>query len=443
MPELDEIQRLVERQGEAFAAFKAANDQELTELKKRGADPVTIDKLQKIEKTLDDAVESKAKLEAAIAAEKKEREDLELRLNRAGVSAPMSDEAKHAADFTRQVNLRRHAKGEQPVELDVKQFQSYKAAVQAYMRKGEAGMRPDEIKDLQIGSDADGGFLVPADTTGRIVTKIYETSNIRGIANVATTSRDKLEGLEDTDEAGAAYSGERATSGNTKSPNVGKWDIQVFDIDTEPTATNNLLTDSEVDVEAWLANKVADKFARFENAEFCTGATKIRGFTSYDIALDAGAGVAWGSLGYIKTGVNGAFASTAPADKVFDLIGLLKEGYLNNARFVTRRSVITAMRKFKDSQNQYVWQPSLILGQPETFGGYPITRAEDMPALATNSLSLAFGDFREGYQVVDRAGIRIIRDVYTAKPKVKFYTHKRTGGGVLNFEAIKLLQFAA
>ena len=441
------VEELITEQGEAFDEFKKTVSTELTELKKRGgADPVTTEKLTKLEKSMDDAIEAKNKLEAAIQAERKEREDLEARLNRKGATAS-SVEALMLGDFNRQLKRRREEL-RKPVlaDLDEQQYADYKSAQNNYFRIGDKGMSAEELKTMQISIDPDGGYLVTPDIAGRMIKKLYETSPIRQIASVSNTSKDKVEGVEDLDEAGAGYAGERATSGNTDTPQVGKWEIPIANIDTEPKATTNLLDDADVDIEAWLANKVSDKIGRFENAEFCTGVggpNKIQGITTVTTAADTGSGVAWGSLGFVKTAANGAFNGTNPADKIFDLIGLLKEAYLQNARFLTRREVITLMRKFKDTAGNYLWQPSLILGNPESFAGYPITRAEDMPALSTNGFSMAFGDFREGFQIYDRQGIRVLRDPFTAKPYVKFYTTKRTGGGVLNYEAIKLLQFAA
>jgi HK97 family phage major capsid protein len=267
---------------------------------------------------------------------------------------------------------------------------------------------------------------------------------MRQISSIQAIGTDALEGIEDLGEAGAGYAGEHTQGSDTTTPQVGKWRIPVWWIDTEPKTTQQLLDDANVDVEAWLSGKVSDKFSRFENLEFVTGATgKIRGFTTYTNTEDTGSGVPWGEVGFVKSGANGDFAATTPADKLFDLIGVLKNFYLPNSRWVTRRSVITKIRKFKDSQNQYLWQPGLIAGQPEMILGYPISRFEDMPALATNSYSLAFGDFRAGYQIVDRMGIRVIRDNLTSKPYVKFYTTKRTGGGILNYESFKLMKFAA
>lgn len=439
--DMTEVKSLLDKQGEAFEAFKQTHE----ELKKN--DTLTAEKLERIEKSLDSAVEAKAKLEAGIEAERKEREDLEARINRMGIKSTGEDAARRELELkefnvTLSANAAERKRAFTP--LDEKGYDEYKAAHDRWLREGKENLTPDEVKTLSVGSDPDGGYYVTPDTTGQIVKKVYETSNIRQIASVQVISTDKLEGIEDLDEAGAAYAGEKNTSGNDKTPEVGKWEIPVWWIDTEPKATQQLLDDAAVNIEAWLAGKVSDKFGRFENREFVVGAVgKIRGFTSYPTAADSGAGVAWGSIGSINTGQNGDFPGSNPADKLLDLIGLVKDAYLPNSRFVTKREVVTKIRKFKDgTTNAYLWQPSFILGNPETIAGYPLTRAEDMPALSANSFSLAFGDFRAAYQIVDRQGIRVMRDPYTSKPFVKFYTTKRVGGGMINFEAIKLLKFA-
>ena len=442
--DMTEIKSLLDAQGAAFEAFKTTLD---TEMKGKLAkdDPIVTEKLAKIEKSLDTAVEAKTALEAAIAAEKKEREDLEVRMNRMGVKATGEDAAKRELEV-KELNLvlsGHNSERKNAFEpLDEKGVEEYKAAHARYMRKGDRLLSGEELKTLSVGSDPDGGYYVTPDTSGRIVKKVYETSPIRQIAFEQTISTDALEGIEDLDEAGAGYAGEKVLSGDQKTPQVGKWRIPVFWIDTEPKTTQQLLDDPAVDVEAWLSGKVADKFGRFESREFVTGATNIRGFTSYPTVEDSGAGVAWGSVGYVKTGVSSDFAASNPADQILDLIGLLKAAYLPNAQFVTRRSVVTKIRKFKDgTTNAYLWQPSFVLGDPERIAGYPVTRAEDMPTLGNGSLSLAFGDFVQGYQIVDRQGIRVLRDNLTSKPYVKFYTTKRVGGGVLNFEALKFLKF--
>jgi HK97 family phage major capsid protein len=302
------------------------------------------------------------------------------------------------------------------------------------------------LKTLQVGSDPDGGYWVTPDVSGRIVRRVYETSPVRQNASVQSISTaDALEGMEDLDEAAVGYAGEHSVSGVTTTPQIGQWRIPVYWIDTEPKTTQQILDDASVNVEAWLASKVSDKFGRFENSEFINGVNKVKGFVlGYTLALDSGSGVTWGTVGYMKTGVSSDFAATDPADDLVDLVGLLKNEYLANAKFYTRRSVITLIRKFKaETDHGYLWQPSFVAGMPEMIMGYPVVRMEDMPALANGSNSLVFGDLGQAYQIVDRQGMRVIRDNLTSKPYVKFYTSKRVGGGVVNFEAIKVLQFGA
>jgi HK97 family phage major capsid protein len=437
MPLDEEIKGLIEAQGKAFEAFKETHASEL-----KRADTVTAEKLAKIEKALDAAVEAKAKIDVAIESERKEREALELRLSKIGSRG--GDEKKAAAvqDFQHLLKSINAERGRAVPTVDEAAYDEYKAGFSRFMREGKESLDATEIKTMSVGSDPDGGYFVTPDVSGRIVMRVYESSPMRQVANVQTISTDRLEGIEDLGEAGAGYAGENSQGTDTTTPQVGKWSIPVYWIDTEPKTTQQLLDDAMVDIEGWLSGKVSDKIARFENAEFVTGATKIRGITSYTTAADSGSGVTWGTFGHVVTGVNGDFAASVKGDILYDAVGLVKAEYLTAARWMTRRSVITAIRKFKDGQGNYLWQPSLVAGTPETILGYPVTRAEDMPALGTGSLSLAFGDFGAAYQIVDRQGIRVMRDAYTSKPFVKFYTTKRTGGGAVNFEAVKFVKFS-
>lgn len=439
--DLAEVKSLLEKQGEAFEAFKST----LAEEQKK-ADAVTAEKLGKIEKSLDDAVEAKTALEVKLDAEVKFREEFEAKLNRANLGHLPEHEAKAALELKSFNNVLASAAADRKrsfAPLNAEAYGEYKAAFDHWVREGDRSLSAEEVKTLSVGSDPDGGYFVTPDMSGRVVQKVYETSPMRQICAVQVISTDALQGVEDTGEAGAGYAGEQAQGSDSTTPQIGKWEIPVFWLDTEPKATQQLLDDAEIDVEAWLGGKVGNKLGRFENSEFVNG-VKIRGLVAgnYTFAVDSGAGVTWGQVGYVASGASGDFAASAPADKIYDLIGCVKDQYLNNSRFLTRRSVITKIRKFKDGQNNYLWQPSFVLGTPETILGYPLTRAEDMPALTANSLSLAFGDFREAYQIVDRTGIRVLRDPYTAKPFVKFYTTKRTGGGVINYEAYKVMKFA-
>jgi len=439
----EDIKALLEQQGAAFDAFKKSHTEELAELKKGITDPVLTERMGKIEKSLDAAVEAKAAMEAKIVAERKEREDLELRMSKLGRGAGGDEKKAVAVAEFKNLIATIAAERKKPIpDFDEKAFDEYRQVQAKFLREGKESLDATEQKTMLVGSDPDGGYFVTPDITGQIVKKVYETSPMRQIASVQVIGSDALEGIEDLGEAGAGYAGESSQGSDTTTPQVGKWRIPVYWLDTEPKTTQQLLDDANVNVESWLADKVGNKLGRFENAEFVGGATgKIRGLTSYTMAADSGSGVTWGSIGYVATGVSADFAASVKGDKLFDLTGLLKNDYLPNAQFMTNRTVITQIRKFKDGQNNYLWQPSFVLGVPESIMGFGVVRAEDMPALAANSLSLAFGDFRSAYQIVDRQGIRVLRDVYTSKPYVKFYTTKRTGGAVVNFEAVKFLKF--
>ncbi|HSC17642.1 MAG TPA: phage major capsid protein, partial [Rhizomicrobium sp.] len=210
-----------------------------------------------------------------------------------------------------------------------------------------------------------------------------------------------------------------------------------------PAATQTLLDDAQVDIESWLASEVQIVFAEQEGAAFINGngTTQPKGILSYTNVAEGS--WTWGDLGYVASGAAGAFGSSDPSDQLIDLAYTPKQAYRGNGSWVMNRKTEAAIRKFKDSTGNYIWQPGLAADQPATLFGFPVAVAEDMPDIAANAYAIAFGDFARGYLVVDRVGIRVLRDPYSAKPYVLFYTTKRVGGGVQNFEAIKLMKFAA
>jgi HK97 family phage major capsid protein len=278
-----------------------------------------------------------------------------------------------------------------------------------------------------------------------MVTKLFEQSVMRQIADVQTISTEKMEGIVDDDEADAGWVSEMGTRNDSGTPQVRKWEIAAHEMYAMPKVTQKLIDDAAVDVEAWLAGKVADKFGRVEGAAFWTGngVGQPRGLASYTTAATGDGTRAWGQFEHVNTGANGAFHTTQ-FDPLHDLQGAMKDHFLANAQWCMRREVRTAARKLKESTtNRYLWEPGMQVGAPERLQGYPVRVDQYMPALATGSLSLAFGDFRQAYTIVDRIGVRTLRDPFTAKPYVVFYTTKRTGGGALNFEAVKFLRFSA
>ena len=305
---------------------------------------------------------------------------------------------------------------------------------------------PEEIKSMVASVDAQGGFLVTPDMSGRMIAKSYETSAVRAYASVQSITSDVLEGNIDNDEADSGWVSEQGTRAETNTPELGKYRIDVHEQYANAKISQKLLDDAGIDPAAWLENKIGAKLGRTENAAYiaANGIGKPRGFCSYTTVATADDARTWGQFEHVATATNGAFPASNPADKLLDVIGAMKPAYLNNSRWFTLRSVNTLMRKFKTSADApYLWEPSLVAGSPNRLNGYEVVIFPDMPALATDSLSLAFGDLRQAYQIVDRLGIRMLRDPYTAKPFVMFYAIKRTGGGAVNFEALKFIKFGS
>jgi HK97 family phage major capsid protein len=211
-----------------------------------------------------------------------------------------------------------------------------------------------------------------------------------------------------------------------------------------PAASQQMLDDAMFDVEAWLAQEIATEFARAEGAAFVggTGTNQPLGFLTSPNSAALDAARPMGTLQFIGTGTAGAFPASNPADKLIDLVQSLRSPYRQGAVFVMNSSTAAQIRKFKTSTGQFLFQPGLTAGQPDTLLGYPLIEAEDMPDIAANSLSIAFGNFKAGYVIAERNATQVLRDPYSHKPYVHFYATKRVGGAVVNSEAIKLLKFA-
>lgn len=413
-----------------FEEFKKANDERLAQIEKKGsADVVTEAKLQKIEADLEKA--QKIADEAVLASKRQSR--------------IVTDERGEVVDLDRKaqewasMNARR--RGAVVGSFGAADMDGYKAAFDTFLRKGEEVMGPDERKALSVGTDPDGGYVVNPDLSGRIVMKVFETSPMRAYASVQVISSDALEGLFDLNEASSGWVGETDSRTETNTPQLGKWRIPAHELYAKPKATQKLLDDASINMEAWLASKVAEKFARDEANAFVVGngVNKPRGFLTY------GSGTTLpGTIEQFPTGASGALAA-APSggDALINALYGLKQQYRNNATWFMNRATLTLVRKAKDSDGAYLWSPGIAAGQPATLLGYPVASFEDMPDPASNSLSIAVGDMRETYQIVDRLGIRTLRDPYSAKPYVEFYTTKRVGGDVVNFEAIKLVRLGS
>ncbi|ODN72428.1 Phage capsid family protein [Methylobrevis pamukkalensis] len=237
------------------------------------------------------------------------------------------------------------------------------------------------------------------------------------------------------------WAGETAARPQTAAPTLAELTYPTMELYAMPAATQTLLDDAAVDVDAWLADEVEQAFAAQEGAAFVSGngVSKPTGFLS--ATLSAEASWSWGTLGYVATGAEGAFAASDPGDALVDLVYALKAGYRQNATFVMNRRTQAAVRKLKDSDGAYLWQPPATAGARASLMSFPVAEVEEMPDIDDDETAIAFGDFRRGYLVVDRTGVRVLRDPYSAKPYVLFYTTKRVGGGIQDYDAIKLLKF--
>lgn len=329
------------------------------------------------------------------------------------------------------------ADSEKEINADVVE---HKAAFDHYLRTAQEGdLRNLEAKTLSVGSDPDGGYVAPEEMSSQVIKTIYETSPLRQIANVMNTARKEVEFLVDKDEAGAQWVAEEGTVTDATTPQLGKLKIPVHKLATEPMATTEILADAEIDLESWLAAKVAEKFARSENSAFVNGngVGKPRGFTTY------ASGTAWEQIEQVET----AASTVLDELDLLELMASLKDGYLPGASWAMSRHTNKVIRKLQDNDGNFLFTGQDLMDN--TLFGYPIIRLEDMAKPTSGStytagdLPVAFGNFNIGYTIVDRAQVTILRDPFTSKGYVKFYTTRRTGGAITNFEAIKLLSIKA
>jgi HK97 family phage major capsid protein len=302
-------------------------------------------------------------------------------------------------------------------------------------------MRALDVKAMSAGSGADGGYLVPEEIEVEIGRRLSQISPIRGIASVRQVSSAVLKKPFSIGGPAVGWVAETAARTQTNSPTLDELQFPTAELYAMPAATPTLLEDAVVDLDQWIAAEIEIAFAEQEGAAFVigNGTNKPKGFLAYDTVAEAS--WTWGDIGYIATGVAGALPASNPSDKLIDLVYALKAGYRQNASWVMNRKTQAAIRKLKDADGNYLWQLPATPGSRAMLMGFPLVEAEDMPDAGTDTTPIAFGDFSRGYLVVDRTGVRVLRDPYSAKPYVLFYTTKRVGGGVQDFDAIKLMKY--
>jgi HK97 family phage major capsid protein len=301
-----------------------------------------------------------------------------------------------------------------------------------------------ETKAFTGVTGAEGGFALPREIDQRIDAALKSASPIRSIANVVQVGTAGYRKLVTTGGTPSGWTAETDARPVTASPVFNEIAPPTGELYANPSASQAMLDDAQFDVEQWLADEIAAEFARAEGAAFVNGSgvNRPRGFLQAPTATTADNARAFGTLQYLASGAAGDFAANA-TERLIDLVHALRAPYRQGAAFVMNATTLARIRKFKTSDGQFLWQPSLVAGTPATLLGYPVVEAEDMPDIAANSLSIAFGNFRHGYVVAERQETQILRDPYTNKPFVTFYATKRVGGAVTNSEAIKLMKFAA
>ncbi|ORE96465.1 phage major capsid protein, HK97 [Stappia sp. 22II-S9-Z10] len=382
----------------AFEVFRETNDRRLADLEKKGADVLTVEKL--------------ARVEAALDAQQRRMDEMVLRGSRPAMMGGIPVQANET-----------------------------KSAFSAFVRSGdEQAMRQLETKAMT----SDGGLAMPIEVEAEVMRRLSEVSPFRQIATVRSISSTSFRKAVPNGLTGA-WAADETSARTADATSLKALNFPTGELYAVPAASSVLVEDAAIDIGEWLASEIEMVFADQETKAFVigNGTTQPKGIITY-----AGTGVEGDldaeTIGVKKTGVNGAFPTVAPSDALVDLVYSLKATYRQNAHFVMNRSTQAHIRKLKDGEGEYLWTPPSVPGGRAGLMSFPIVEAEDMPDFnTTGANAIAFGDFRRGYLIVDRQGIKVLRDPYSAKPNVLFYTTKRVGGGVQDFDAIKLLQFAA
>lgn len=457
MPELEDVladaQREIKAIGDNVKGLKDSTEKSLSDIRKlvddapksvAGSDQFKKDVENIIAGVLEknDAVTTKVKamMDSALKPITDHADEIEKKLNRSKLGGNWADGdagAKAAQAFARDVKAR---KGElradfDPEAVDLEEVKSYCKAFPVYLRKDDKGLQGVDVKAMSVGADPDGGYTVTP-TIGQVIQGVqFETSPMRDIADVQTISSDAYEAPRDDDEASCGWVGEQEDRPETGTPKGGMQRIPVHELYANPKVTQKLLEDSAWDIEGWLGRKIGDKFGRTEATAFVTGngIKKPRGFTTYASGTFAAGGS--GKIEQILAGTGGQVSW----DDFINVMTALKEFYLAGAVWMMQRGTVGKAMLLKDGEGRYIWQQNQQAGKPSILLGHEVRQAADMAAVGASALPVAFGNFKMGYMIVDRIGISTLRDPFTAKPFVQFYTRKRVGGDVTNFEAIKLL----
>lgn len=399
-PAPSELKAVIAELGKAFAEFRATNDARLGKLEKGGVAPDLDEKLGRINDEL-----------SRLSALKSALDDLEKKANRPGMTSS-------------------------------KEVKEHREAFDRFLRKGdEARLGELQSKALSVGSDTDGGYAVPEELDRQIIAVERDQVVMREICRVITVGSEDYKKLVSVGGTGAGWVGETDARPETTTSKLEALTPYFGELYANPAATQKMLDDAFFNAEQWLAEEVALEFAEREDEAFTAGdgVNKPKGLLAYTLATTADGTRAFGQIQVKDSGSAGAF----DGDDLIDVIHALKRGYRRNARWLLSNLTVAAARKLKDVDGNYLWRPGLEAGTPDLLLGYPIAENDQMPDPAADAVAVAFGDFQRAYYILDRLGTRVLRDPYTHKPYIHFYTTKRVGGMLADDRAVKLLRLKA
>lgn len=429
-PTLRSVAEAIDKINTAFSEYKQTNDQRIEAIK-AGKSTADLDaKLARMDEAMTSLSEQKSRLEK-----------VETKLARPGAFSGADREQGESQEATEYKEaLYDWIRSPRDFQREQRMQQTF----QALEAKGNAGPGERRAAQATVGSNSGGGYALPEVIERTIARLSADISPIRQIATVRPVGSTDYKELFDIGGAGFEWVGETDTRNQTDTPNLVEVAPTFGMASAKPQASEESLDDLFFNVEDWLTSSASESMAVGEGVAFIRGdgvkkPTGILGGPAPVATADASR--AFGTLQYIASG-QAAALPTNP-EVFLDMVYSLRNRYRNNAQWLTSKLILAALRKYKDGDGRYLWQPALTAGQPATFLGYGITEAEDMPALAANAFPLAFGDFKEGYLICDRVGMRITRDEITTPGFVKFYVRKRVGGKLRNTQAIKLLKIAA
>lgn len=464
MPDIVEIVEKVKKSVENIGATSKKNYEEMNRnyeevkatLKSQGdVDPISQDKLDKLASDItvrqDEADKVNAIANKATEDVNKRMDELEIaakRIPKRGSTGSIEQDRKLIEDYMlmeksfaaagqRKMSFKEILKLEKEPDLD--KLSGYKSAFYEYLAIDEKAMSPESYKALQVGIDVDGGYTVTPFMSSRISQRLFESDPIRQLTSVETIATDAYEMFLDDDEAGAEWEGETVQNDDETTPKMKKKRIPVHILATHPKMTQMLIDDSNINIEAWLSNKVGDKFSRTESAAFVTGNSigQPTGFGTYPNWDTAGT---YQSAAIERT--NMGHATKFTTDGLIDVKYSMIEQYLTRGTWLTNRLNVRDIMKLKDGDSQYIWRPGITEGQPAILLGLPFRMSTTVATAGASALAIYLADWKQAYLIVDRQGINVQRDPFTKKPFIEFYTRKRVGGDVINYQAIKIGKIA-